>query len=168
MSQHPGRFSALSSAAYVESSASGTTMEVQSSAVAEYYRMLTDAVKPHRTQTMSALKARQSAKIREIVSTLLAEGFVTLGTQARVLGLGRSSAWSVLHNHYKNTGLTASTIDHILSSPRLPQSVRVLVIEYIEDKLAGRYGHSHQQRRRFAILLTAKMAESGHLEDIAA
>ena len=143
-------------------------MELQRAAVSDYVEMLVEGIKPHHQQTMSVLKARQSTKIHEIVEAIETSGFVALDQQARALGLGRSTMWVVLQNHYKNTGLSGCTIGHMLSSPRLPPRVRALVIEYVEDKLAGRYGHNKHQRRRFASRLAAMLVESGHLKDIAA
>ncbi len=158
----------MSCGAYAELVASGATMEVQHAAASDYFQMLVEGIRPQHSQVASALKGRQAGKIQEIADALVASGCVALDQQARALGLGRSTAWNILVSHYKNTGLSAKTINHILSSPRLPQRVRVLVVEYVEDKLAGRYGHNKLQRRRFAALLTAMLAESGHLEDIAA
>ena len=45
---------------------------------------------------LTEAKARQATRIRELGSALTASGLVTLGEQARALGLSRSSAWAVL------------------------------------------------------------------------
>ena len=42
------------------------------------------------------VKARQSSKIRELGEALITAGFVSLDAQARVLGLPRSTAWTIL------------------------------------------------------------------------
>ena len=63
-------------------------------------------------------KARQTIRIRELASALA--GLVTLGEQARALGLSRSSAWTVLKANHKASGLTVPTINRMLSSPELP------------------------------------------------
>src|SRR5262249_11704985 len=47
-------------------------------------------------QTVSRMKARQSAKIREIAEALVCAGFVKLDAQAKVLGLCRSTTWTIL------------------------------------------------------------------------
>ena len=105
-------------------------------------------------------------KIHEIADALVAAGFVTLDKEAKALGLGRSTTWTVLKNGYKNSGISATIIDRILSSPWLPPPVRAKIIEYIEEKLAGLYGHSRAPRCRFCALLTTRLVESGHLENV--
>ena len=42
------------------------------------------------------------------------------------------------------------TINRMLSSPELPPRARVAILTYIEEKLAGLYGHNKKQLRRFA------------------
>ena len=95
-------------------------------------------------------KARQAIRIKEIGAALAADGFVTVDEQARALGLSRSSAWAVLKADHKASGLTVPTINRMLSSPELPPRARVAILTYIEEKLAGLYGHNKRQLRRFA------------------
>ena len=95
-------------------------------------------------------KVRQSARIRELAAVLAASGFVTLDEQAKALGLSRSTAWAVLKANHKASGLAAGTINQMLSSPELPPHVRATILTYIEEKLAGLYGHNKTQLRRFA------------------
>jgi predicted DNA-binding transcriptional regulator AlpA len=95
-------------------------------------------------------KARQAIRIKEIGAALAADGFVTVDEQARALGLSRSSAWAVLKADHKALGLTVPTINRMLSSPELPPRARVTILTYIEEKLAGLYGHNKRQLRRFA------------------
>ena len=38
----------------------------------------------------------------------------------------------------------------MLSSPELPPHVRVTILTYVEEKLAGLYGHNKEQLSRFA------------------
>jgi hypothetical protein len=49
-------------------------------------------------------KARQAIRIKELGAALAADGLVTLGEQARALGLSRSTAWAVLKANYKAFG----------------------------------------------------------------
>ena len=72
----------------------------------------------------STSKTRQTSRIRELASALAADGLVTLGEQARALGLSRSSAWAVLKANHKASGLAAGTIKQMLSSPALPPRAR--------------------------------------------
>ena len=95
-------------------------------------------------------KARQAIRIKELGAALAADGFVTVDEQARALGLSRSSAWAVLKADHKASGLTVPTINRMLSSPELPPRARVAILTYIEEKLAGLYGHNKKQLRRFA------------------
>jgi ABC-type uncharacterized transport system substrate-binding protein len=95
-------------------------------------------------------KARQAIRIKELAAALAADGLVTLGEQARALGLSRSSAWAVLKANHKASGLAAGTINQMLSSPALPPRARVTILTYVDEKLAGLYGHNKTQLRRFA------------------
>jgi hypothetical protein len=99
--------------------------------------------------TMTEMRERQSAKIRELKVALIRSGIFTLDGQAEVLGLCRSTAWTILKGNHKASGLSAATINQILAAPRLPPFVRVKILEYCEEKAAGRYGHSKSQRRKF-------------------
>jgi hypothetical protein len=104
------------------------------------------------------MRARQSSKIRELGDALIAEGYLTLNEQARALGLGLSTTWTILKRTYKTSGLSAGIINRMLAAPRLPALVRARILEYIDEKTAGLYGHSNTQLRRFAIRLTVKPA----------
>ena len=128
-------------------------------------RWQADSHQSRRPQTLSAMKARQSAQIHEIADALVTAGFVTLDEGAKALGLGRSTTWTVLKNRYKNSGISATIIDRMLSSPWLPPPVRAKITEYIEEKLVGLYGHGKAQRCRFCALLTTRLVESGHLRN---
>jgi hypothetical protein len=112
------------------------------------------------------MKARQSAKIREIVPALVATGITKLDSQAQALGLARSTAWTTLSARHKSTGLSPTVIDRILASPRLPRSVREKIVEYVNEKATGLYGHNKAQRHRFIAGLAAKLAERQHVEKI--
>ena len=95
-------------------------------------------------------KARQATRIKELGAALAASGLVALDEQARALGLSRSTAWTVLKVNHKSSGLAAGTVNQMLSSPALPPRARVTILTYIEEKLAGLYGHNKMQLRRFA------------------
>ena len=94
-------------------------------------------------------KTRQTSRIRELGSALAADGLVTLEEQARALGLSRSTAWAVLKANHKASGLAAGTINQMLSSPALPPRARVTILTYVDEKLAGLYGHNKEQLSRF-------------------
>jgi hypothetical protein len=106
--------------------------------------------------TQRELKARQSSKIREIGEALITAGFDSLNAQAKVFGLPRSTAWTILSAKHKGTGLCARIICRMLSSGELPVLVRAKIMEYAEEKAAGIYGGTERQRRRFTAKLTLR------------
>jgi hypothetical protein len=98
---------------------------------------------------VSQMKARQCAKIKELHKVLIVTGFRSLDEQAKALGLSRSTTWTIIKASHKNSGLSASVINRILAKPQLPPLVRATVVEYVEDKSAGLYGHNKISLRRF-------------------
>ena len=101
----------------------------------------------------AAKQGQQQSKIREIGYALASAGFCTLDDQAEVLGIGRSTTWTIVKAAHKSSGLSARVIERILESPRLPPEVRTRVFEYAREKALGAYGHSAAQRRRFCVRL---------------
>ena len=110
---------------------------------------------------MAKLKARQSVKIRELREALVATGFTALDEQANALGLSRSTAWTILNGIHKSSGLSAGIINRMLLAPRLPSLARTKILEYIEERAAGYYGHSDVQLRKFTKSLLIEHL-SGH------
>lgn len=100
------------------------------------------------------IKTRQLCKIRELGDALVLEGFRALDQQAKALGLGRSTAWTILKANHKASGLSAAIINRMLAAPRLPALVRAKILEYIDEKIAGVYGHNKVQLRRFSTRLS--------------
>jgi hypothetical protein len=117
---------------------------------------LSGASQSRSQQTRAELKARQSAKIRELKQVLVNGGIATLDEQAKALALSRSTTWTILKGIHKGSGLSATIINRILASRQLPAPVRAKVLEYIEEKVAGCYGHSGTLRRRFVDRLSNK------------
>jgi len=105
-------------------------------------------------------KSQQSNKIKEIGHALVVSGLACLDQQANALGISRSTAWTILNAKHKTSGLSALVINQMLMAPQLPPLARARVFEYIEDKIAGAYGHSQQQIRRFASRLAAERLRS--------
>src|SRR5262249_22194145 len=103
---------------------------------------------------IAGMKARQRIKLQEIRAALVHSGISTLDEQTNVLGLSRSTAWSVVKPNHKSSGLSARTINRMLDSPRLPGLVRQKIFEYAREKIAGLYGHSERRRREFAACLS--------------
>jgi hypothetical protein len=95
-------------------------------------------------------RIQQRLKIEEIGTTLAECGFVALDEQAYVLGLSRSTAWTVLRAMHKNSGLSARTINRMLATGRLPPRVRQKLLEYIAAKMSGAYGDQEHRLKAFA------------------
>jgi hypothetical protein len=108
----------------------------------------------------SLMKQKQSAKIKEIKDVLIAEGLVTLTSQADALGLSRSTTWAVLKANHKASGLSGAVIKRMLLAPRLPAAVRAKILEYVREKSAGMYGHSRKRLRLFDAQLKQPEATS--------
>ena len=102
------------------------------------------------------VKDRQSSKIKELSDALIAAGFVSLDEQATALGLSRSTTWTILKARHKNYGLSGALINRILQRPGLPRRVRAKLIEYVQEKASGFYGHNKIQLRRFRERLSVR------------
>jgi hypothetical protein len=98
---------------------------------------------------ISELKTRQSRKIRELGGALITAGALTLDEQAKALGLGRSTTWTVTKGNHKASGLSTSIINRMLMSPQLPQRARTKIVEYVQEKSSGLHGHNQRQLRKF-------------------
>ena len=99
--------------------------------------------------SISDLKARQSAKVREIGEALLAVGYDNLDAQAAALGLSRSTTWTIIRGTHKSSGLSAAILNRMLSAPDLHSLVRRKILEYTLEKSAGLYGTPRNCQRRF-------------------
>ena len=91
------------------------------------------------------VKAQQARKIRELGEALVLQGFRTLDQQAEALGLSRTTAWTILKANHKASGLSAAVINSMLAAPRLPALVRDKILEYIDEKAEGSYGHNRHR-----------------------
>jgi hypothetical protein len=107
----------------------------------------------------SSLKMKQCEKIAELREALVKAGMHTLSEQAAVLNLSRSTAWTVLRGNYKASGLSGTIVKRMLASPQLPLEARRRLREYVEEKLAGSFGHSEQCTRRFKIRIGSVRAK---------
>jgi hypothetical protein len=99
------------------------------------------------------MKTRQSLKIREFEGALIRAGYTTLDQQAKALGLSRATTWTLLKGAHKSSGLSATIINRMLEAPYLPPLVQAKIIEYVQEKIAGLYGHNKTQLHRFAARL---------------
>ena len=111
------------------------------------------------------MKARQSAKIRQLGQALIDAGLRTLDAQADALGLPRSTAWTIVKTCHKTSGLSAGSIERMLGS-KLPPRARATIVEYVEEKSFGLYGGSRRQQQRFAVRLSNTIASSSGSEEM--
>jgi len=93
-------------------------------------------------------KARQALKLEQIRNALIKAGYRSVAEQANILGVKRSTAWAFL-NRNKRSGPSAVVLKRILSSPNLPPTVRRRIEEYIDQKIAGLYGHTKPRTKWF-------------------
>ena len=125
-----------------------------------------DRVQKGSALSVAEMKARQTSKLRQLADALIAAGFRTIGEQAKVLGLSRSTTWTILNSNHKGSGLSAAIANRIFAAPRLPQPVRSLLVEYTGEKAAGLYGGSMAQRRKFAARLSINAVRTAISEDM--
>ena len=109
-------------------------------------------------------RARQTVKIKELAETLEAAGFVSLDEKAHALGLSRSTTWTILKAKHKNYGLSAAILNRVLRKPNLNSRVRAKIMEYVQEKAAGSYGHNDAQTHRFIQHMGKKAPPSVHNE----
>ena len=111
--------------------------------------------------SLRAMKARQTRKIEQLREIFLTNGRLRVREQAKLLGLCPSTAHAVLQRNYKNSGLSAAIIKRMLACPNLPERARTIILEYRDEKIAGLYGHTRSQRRKFmAAFATEQNLES--------
>jgi hypothetical protein len=125
-----------------------------------------DRVQKGSTLSVAEMKARQTSKLRQLADALIAAGFRTLGEQAKVLGLSRSTTWTILNANHKGSGLSVAIANRILAAPRLPQPVRSVLVEYAGEKAAGLYGGSMAQGRQFAARLSINVVRTAISEEV--
>jgi len=107
-------------------------------------------------------KAKLVSKLGEIYRALCAGGFDTLDKQAAVLGLKRSTTWSLLHSD-KTRGPSIVILKQLLSAPQIPPKVRQKVNEYIQAKSLGVYGHGKKSIRNLRRQIIETPSTSQHL-----
>jgi hypothetical protein len=73
-----------------------------------------------------------------------------VGDTTKIAAWRAATAWTILKGNHKASGLSAAIISRMLSSPALPPLARATLLTYVEEKVAGLYGHNKIQLRRFA------------------
>src|SRR5262249_30987419 len=98
---------------------------------------------------LPAMRERQRAKIREFGDALAAIGLQTLDKQADALALSRSTTWNLLKGNHQGSGRSPRITNRMLALPRLPPRVRAKILEYVAEKVAGRYGDTKLRLSKF-------------------
>ena len=129
------------------------------------WRRVTEVIRKSRFRPVETAvfkaKARQASKIGELKSTLIDAGLIALDEQARALGLSRTTAWSILTNAHKGSGISARIVIRMLTAPDLPPLVRSKIIECVLEKIDGAYGHSIKRSREFASRIALAPTKEG-------
>jgi hypothetical protein len=83
-----------------------------------------------------ALRDRHArkTKIQDIADALVLSGYTSLDEQARVLGLNRSTAWTIIKNKHKAGRLSAKTLERIIANPDTPHRVRAAALKYVAER----------------------------------
>ena len=98
---------------------------------------------------ITAMQSKQSERLKELRTVLIASGLGSVDGQATALGLSRSTAWFILHGTHKWSGLHPTLLVRMLSSERLPPAARGVILTYIQERCRGDYGHSAALREKF-------------------
>jgi DNA-binding CsgD family transcriptional regulator len=65
----------------------------------------------------------------------LAAGYSSLDEQAKALGIHRATAWTIIKNKHKLGCLNQATVSRILANSGTPQSVRLVVEQYLNERI---------------------------------
>jgi hypothetical protein len=60
-----------------------------------------------------------------------------LDEQAKALGVHRSTAWTIINTKHKVDRLSRKTTNSMLANPKLPPSVRIVVLQYLTERSDG-------------------------------
>src|SRR5262245_41450550 len=82
------------------------------------------------------MRGDRSIELDRISEMLISAGYISLDEQAKALGLGRSTAWVIVAKKYKVGRLNAKTIDRILKNTQTPPAVRLLVEQYVANRVS--------------------------------
>jgi hypothetical protein len=83
------------------------------------------------------LGQHNKVQIEDIADALIAEGYTSLDEQAKALGLHRATAWTIIKTKHKVGRLNAPTTERMLANPRLPPSVRLVLLRYVAERSGG-------------------------------
>jgi hypothetical protein len=73
-------------------------------------------------------------KLQDIADALIADGYTTLDSQAKALGIHRATVWTIIKNKHKLGRLNTCTTKRILENPDTPPSVRSVIERYLAER----------------------------------
>src|SRR5262245_9921635 len=84
---------------------------------------------------LNAVKSRRTVPIGPLVGAVIAAGHTSLDSQAKALGLRRSTTWTIMKTKHKLGHLNAKTTQQILENSDTPASVRAFIEEALEFRM---------------------------------
>jgi hypothetical protein len=82
-------------------------------------------------------RGKYTTKIQHIADALVAAGYTSLDEQAKALGVHRATAWTIIKTKHKLDRLNTGTTNRMLANPRLPPSVRIVLLRYLTERSNG-------------------------------
>ena len=93
------------------------------------------AKRPSAPRTLASSEHRNRVvALQRVADALVDAGYLTLDSQAKALGVQRSTAWTIVKVKHKLGRLSAKTRKRILANPDLPARVRAAFQDYLSDK----------------------------------
>jgi hypothetical protein len=91
-----------------------------------------------RLEKIRELERKQSGRTvpsQLIASALIEAGYISLDTQAKALGLNRSTVWNIMKSKHKLGRLNSKTARCIWANPDTPASVRAIIDAVFQTNL---------------------------------
>jgi hypothetical protein len=107
---------------------------------------------------MPTKKPVYSIELQSISEALVSSGYTSLDQQAKALGVGRSTAWTITKNKHKLGRLSAKTINRILINPQTPANVRQVIQQYVAKRCAAIHG-----KRKMRLMSSLSVRTNGGL-----
>ena len=109
---------------------------------------------------------RYAVKIQHIADAIVAAGYLSLDSQAKALGVKRSTAWTIIKTKHKLDRLSGKTTNRMLANPELPPSARAVIQQYLAERSVGRKPRQRQNLSTHRSLGAGMslLENSGHAE----
>ena len=107
-------------------------------------------------------QSKYAVKIQHIADAIVAAGYNSLDSQAKALGINRSTAWTIIKAKHKLDRLSAKTTNRMLANRELPPSVRAVIHQYLNERsIAASRKPRRSQCRSLALSERADVAGAG-------